>query len=211
MDNFTAGQIVKIVASDQADLIGKKGLVLSKISARGEPLIYVSDSFSPYSYRGYRPEQLELAEKTDISKKGYSLEEDLAPYLCGIYGLPNFEEITDTRAGISAIAAGGGMVGIPDICNTKIMGEQYTSWSRIWLCRGQSGQFTGEGYAMIYRTAKYGRDEDGKGTAEGQGIIGRFAICKHTKVAGAGANPTRGWHPGACSKCGLDMTVDSGD
>lgn len=38
-----------------------------------------------------------------------------------------------------------------------------------------------------------------------------FQLCEHERKMGHGANPTRGWHPGRCTKCGLDMTVDSGD
>jgi hypothetical protein len=45
----------------------------------------------------------------------------------------------------------------------------------------------------------------------GEGVLGTFAICKHEKVEGAGADHQRGWHPGHCGKCGMDMSVDSGD
>lgn len=38
-----------------------------------------------------------------------------------------------------------------------------------------------------------------------------FKICDHASVTGANANPSRGWHPARCSKCGLDLTVDSSD
>ena len=42
-------------------------------------------------------------------------------------------------------------------------------------------------------------------------ICGTFAICSHTFASGPGANPQRGWHPGSCTTCGIDLTVDSGD
>jgi hypothetical protein len=30
-------------------------------------------------------------------------------------------------------------------------------------------------------------------------------------VEGPNANHSRGWHPGWCGKCGVDMSIDSGD
>lgn len=85
-------------------------------------------------------------------------------------------------------------------------GTSYKSWAHFFLIDGQGGQLTGEGYAVIY---------SGQWDAEAKRYVGgkayRFAICVHEKVAGAGANHSRGWHPGHCAKCGLDMTVDSGD
>jgi hypothetical protein len=44
------------------------------------------------------------------------------------------------------------------------------------------------------------------------GKIFEFAICQHNKTGGATrAQEMRGWHPGRCSLCGLDLSVDSGD
>lgn len=39
------------------------------------------------------------------------------------------------------------------------------------------------------------------------------AACeKHERVStGTQDEARRGWHPGHCAKCGLDMSVDSGD
>ena len=38
-----------------------------------------------------------------------------------------------------------------------------------------------------------------------------FNAKKHEVIEGAGANHSRGWYPGHCGKCGLDMSFDSGD
>lgn len=41
----------------------------------------------------------------------------------------------------------------------------------------------------------------------------KFALCKHEKALGPHDHPNhiRGWHPGVCRLCGLNMSVDSGD
>lgn len=41
----------------------------------------------------------------------------------------------------------------------------------------------------------------------------KFEICQHEKVLRPTdrPNPQRGWHPGVCAKCGMNMNVDSGD
>ena len=64
-----------------------------------------------------------------------------------------------------------------------------------------SGGLDGSGYVIAY-----GNDKGGAAP-----ITGRFAICKHEKISSPSAIPSRGWHPGHCGKCGLDMTIDSGD
>lgn len=38
-----------------------------------------------------------------------------------------------------------------------------------------------------------------------------FALCRHEFEADAGNNPRRGHNFGHCSKCGLDLSVDSSD
>lgn len=39
-----------------------------------------------------------------------------------------------------------------------------------------------------------------------------FAVCNHQKTEeGHRPNHMRGWHPGHCALCGIDMSVDSGD
>lgn len=77
------------------------------------------------------------------------------------------------------------------------------------------------GYAKIEGrkcwTAFFCNIHDGTGMAVSYVMSGawtvRFAICQHEKVARPTdrPNPQRGWHPGVCSKCGMNMDVDSGD
>ena len=125
-------------------------------------------------------------------------EAQLDAIMSGKQVLPNWEEMALSK-GVAAIAAAGGSLGKPDVMNAKVPGSDsgWGHWARYFLNRTQGGVFDGSGYVMIWDKSA--------------GRIGRFAICKHTKVAGAGANPRYGWHPGWCSKCGLDMTVDSSD
>jgi hypothetical protein len=87
-------------------------------------------------------------------------------------------------------------------CGTAILPSGDKAWhARFFFDYGQGGSCHGSG---IVAWTKW---KDGAYRA----VAMRFAICQHTKVDGPGANHSRGWHPGACSKCGLDMTVDSGD
>ena len=111
---------------------------------------------------------------------------------------PNFETLTLSK-GVANIAAGGGLAVVPGINNLKLpFGKSsWGHWARYFLGKTQGGAFDGSGYVMWYD--------------RGDGHIGRFALCQHKKKEGAGANPRRGWHPGYCSLCGLNMTVDSGD
>lgn len=118
--------------------------------------------------------------------------------MAGKVTAPNLE-VLDLSKGVAAIAAGGGLKTIPDIRNLKFAGSKssWGHWARYFLVATQGGQLDGSGYVMWWDNSN--------------GFVGRFAICNHKKVVGAGANPTRGWHPGKCSECGLDMTVDSSD
>lgn len=77
-------------------------------------------------------------------------------------------------------------------------------WGYALLPDGSRRQWTqfflfgdGTGYAVTYAS-----------TAP---IVRKFQICEHEFVMGPGANPERGWRPGSCKHCGMDMSVDSGD
>ncbi len=130
--------------------------------------------------------------------KGYTLESDFEPIIKGKVQIPNFEEL-DLERGVSNIASGGSLHTVPGIMNAKVpgMNSNWGTWARYFLNVTQGGQFDGTGYVMFYD--------------QGKGRIGKFAICAHKFVAGAGGNPRRGWNPGHCETCGLDMSVDSGD
>ncbi len=70
--------------------------------------------------------------------------------------------------------------------------------ARYFLEDTQAGTFTGSGYIAFSE-------------GNGYGEFASFAICLHKKVLDPQANLLRGWSPAHCKKCGLDMTVDSGD
>lgn len=118
--------------------------------------------------------------------------------MAGKIELPNFKELP-LESGVATIAAGAGLLAKPDVMNAKIPGSNSTwgHWARYFLDREQGGRLNGEGYVIWWDNSK--------------GHVGEFAICEHSMVEGMGANHVRGWHPGHCSRCGLDMSVDSGD
>lgn len=126
--------------------------------------------------------------------KNYTLESDLMPIIEGKVALPNPTPVE-------------GDVGATILHYTQMhCGHALLPAGKKWHVRyfldyGQGGQLYGSGIAA------WSEWKDGAYRATGM----KFAICQHTKVDGPGANHSRGWHPGRCSKCGLDMTVDSGD
>lgn len=87
-------------------------------------------------------------------------------------------------------------------CGAALLDAFSKKWNaRFFLDYGQGGQSYGSGIAA------WTEWKDGAYRAVGM----KFAICDHKQVEGANANHSRGWHPARCSKCGLDMSVDSGD
>lgn len=140
-----------------------------------------------------------------MSEKTYTIETDYAPILKGDIDIPNAEDV-DPLLFLTNLASGGHSW-VPQWGWGKINGRK--NWTQFFLTpAGMGGRFDGGGYAVVYRTGRY--DQEAKKMIH-QPIVVRFAICKHEKIAGIGANPLRGWHPGSCKHCGLDMTVDSGD
>lgn len=133
----------------------------------------------------------------------YELERDLNPIVEGKLPLPNFErkELADVMNNVAAcghsmLAKWGWAKGVEDNRN---------QWAMFFLMPSSMGDanrgmFDGSGYVVVYNS----RYKQGP-------IAGAFAICKHEKQDAPGANHERGWHPGKCKKCGLDMTVDSSD
>lgn len=123
----------------------------------------------------------------------YSVE-DMAQIIEGKVPLPNPERI-DGDVGANILHYRTMHCG----CALTDSGKQWNA--RFFLDYGQGGQLYGSGIVM-WSTWK-----DGAYRTAGM----KFAICKHEKKDADGANHSRGWHPGACTKCGLDMTIDSGD
>lgn len=122
-------------------------------------------------------------------KGGYTLD-DFAAILKGDAPLPNAEASRSLEDGVNNIASFGHML-MPK-WGYSLGSDGHKSWTQFFL-----NVYDGSGYALIYGMRG--------------GRIVRFTICKHQKKTHAGANPSRGWHPGHCIKCGLDLTVDSGD
>lgn len=139
------------------------------------------------------------SKENNAMSKRYTLEDDLMPIIDGKVTLPNFvAQPLDEVA--NAIAAGGHSM-LPKWGWASHDGQR-KQWAQFFLTAAgmgsaQHGSFDGRGYVFIYRSR--------------EPIVGTFAICRHEKIDAPGANHQRGWHPGSCRKCGMDMTVDSGD
>jgi hypothetical protein len=128
-------------------------------------------------------------------RNGYSLETDLQPIIEGGVALPNAKPIDRD--------IGAAMLHYREMyCGTVLNADGKKTWNaRFFLDYGQGGQLYGSGLVA------WTEWKDGAYRAVGL----TFAICDHKLVTGPGANPSRGWHPAHCEKCGLDMSVDSGD
>ncbi len=110
---------------------------------------------------------------------------------------PNFEEI-DLPKGIGIIASGANLMGTGAGNFKHPNGKSsWGHWAKFFLSKTQGGTLDGHGWVIWYD--------------HGVGRVGEFSICLHKKKTVAGADPRRGWHPGHCNLCGLNMTVDSGD
>lgn len=135
---------------------------------------------------------------TALTRKTYTLEEDLTPVIKGVVALPNIEDV-DPIEFLNRLACFGhswtAKSGYSNIDGKK-------QWTYFFLFHTQAGTLTGEGYAVRYGTSYPKTDPR----------VMSFAICRH-EIQGTGTSEQarRGWHPGHCKLCGLDMTVDSGD
>lgn len=130
---------------------------------------------------------------------------DYEPFMRGEVEVPNFVEVSAGEV-LNVIAGMAGLEFHSSVRCARLPSNTSTHapWARYFLTRTQGGRLDGGGYVVVYDS----RYADGKSLG---GRAGRFAICKHEKEVGPGAVPSRGWHPGHCRLCGLDMTVDSGD
>lgn len=168
---------------------------LVRIGARGNADL-VPSRLDGYGYAA-KASDLELEMHPPLSWMDFPAL--LEYYLHGAAILPNLQ-LADQRQGLNAIAAGAGMSAWPRIAHVKLPGDTYTRWARVFLSHTQSGNVDGSGYLLAYARGPQDMPQ-----------VWRFALCAHTKAIGAGARPELGWHPGSCTRCGLNMTVDSGD
>lgn len=116
--------------------------------------------------------------------------------------LPNYEAV-DPLLFLNDLASGGHMM-LPVWGYALLPGEgRRSQWAQFFLTAGHNMSLAldGGGYVVSY----------GPPYPTPSPNVGRFAICKHEKEEGAGADHRRGWHPGKCKLCGMDMTIDSGD
>lgn len=127
-------------------------------------------------------------------RSGYAMA-DLQPIIEGKIVLPNIKPVEGD--------VGGAILHYTQMhCGNAVLPTGIKKWhARFFLDYGQGGGLQGTGIAAWtdWRDGAY------RATAV------KFAICEHEPVEGAGANPSRGWHPAHCAKCGLDLSVDSGD
>lgn len=200
-----AGRTVIIKAT------GERALLLGGTGSPGYAA--ASTEFSRHMLRHYPVTDLALAESRGFVRRGYDLKEDLTPIMTGLVQLPNFTPYEGDPLGFLNSLTLGGQWCPNDAGYAKVFHEGQTrqGWAKYFLHTTQGGQFDGTGYVIIYQSPRWERDEEGKTHAVGGALIGSFAICKHQKQEGAGADHQRGWHPGYCKVCGMNMTVDSGD
>jgi hypothetical protein len=130
-------------------------------------------------------------------------EADFAPFIKkqGISSdmplpLPNAEEV-DALFFLNSLAAHGHMM-TPMWGYTLLPNESRQQWTMVFLLNDANMGFElgGGGYAVTYGSPA---------------TVRRFRICRHEIELAPGANPSRGWNPGKCKHCGMDMTIDSGD
>jgi hypothetical protein len=145
-----------------------------------------------------------------MERKHYT-EEDYRPFIgpsgssINPLALPNAEDVNPLDF-LNTLAAGGHMMQ-PVWGYAMLPSEHRKQWTQFFLTSdGMHGALDGGGYAVTYGGGRY---IDGKYYPTP--IVRKFAICKHEKVLGPGANLSRGWSPGHCRHCGMDMSIDSGD
>lgn len=131
---------------------------------------------------------------------------DLQPIIDGKIPVPNLEEFATPEEGLRRLVFGGWLDAGTGraLINGAHPAPQYATSARFYLGREGMGWLSGGGI-VIYEHTVF------EPAYKVTGRIARFAICKHQFVEGPGANHQRGWHPGACGLCGLDMSIDSGD
>jgi hypothetical protein len=147
-----------------------------------------------------------------MDRKRYTIEDDLLPIIEGKTPLPNTED-ADPLLFLNNLASGGHSMTPKWGWSLRHEGRDAgrKQWTQFFLrpaAMGGQGSFDGTGYAVIYGGSRY--DQEAKKSIYTPVVL-RFALCKHEKVVPADARPERGWHPGHCKHCGLDMSVDSGD
>lgn len=141
-----------------------------------------------------------------VERKSYQPAEDMVPYLHPLtpwnkqVQLPNLEEITDPVLALKMIAWHKQYHHYYNAA-VKIPGETHSTYVNLYLMVANSmfGGWDGTGLVVTCHNSDVGR-------------VFKFALCLHEKTEeGHSPNHGRGWHPGHCKHCNMDMSVDSGD
>lgn len=114
--------------------------------------------------------------------------------------LPNLKVADDEDLFLDSVACGGSLTCWGSVAHVMLPGSVHSRWSRVFLAMTQGGKHDGSGYLIAYN-----------GFRRAGPRLFTFALCDHAVVTGASARPERGWHPARCSRCGLDLSVDSSD
>lgn len=149
------------------------------------------------------PDPAHIQQPTFDKRRSYTVEGYQAMF-DGLQYLPNFEPLDlEDAAHLAASSYARLQRGYAKLPADPPHRRSFASALFI-LNAQQSGGWDGTGAVIVAA---------GWSTADQKYIAigGKFAICQHKKVEGPGANHERGWHPGWCEKCGLNMNVDSGD
>lgn len=80
-----------------------------------------------------------------------------------------------------------------------LSGSRWGNRATVFLDRSQAGALTGRGWVLIDRG--YRLDP----------VAGHFQLCVHEIVETEGHDPQHGQQKLRCTKCGTNLSVDSGD
>lgn len=159
-----------------------------------------------------------MTEAGHTARKSYT-KADYEPFIGksgssnrGLKPLPNAKDV-DPLAFLNDLAARGHMME-PVWGYALLPDGSRPQWTQFFLLgdANMGMELGGGGYAVTYGPSRWEpANEVDSGRYVNQPIVRRFQICQHEIELHAGADPSRGWRPGHCKHCGMDMTIDSGD
>jgi hypothetical protein len=140
----------------------------------------------------------------------YDLNEHMLPRISGKVRWEHWE-LLDLTTAVNSITLGGSQMTYAGWFNDRESNPHgLGQWARYFLTTNQGNGLTGEALVFVYGS---GGRYYGKPEWQGQEPRAyKVAICQHQHAGGGTREQERrGYHPGHCALCGLDMTVDSGD
>lgn len=179
-------------------------LVKERVLARKEfPAGYIcSPVDNRYSSQKYLDDELEAMPER---KRGapFDFKTEIMPRAQGAIPWENVEP-ADLTWLCSNIAACAGWAAYSGIAWVQKPGADRSAWARIFLSQTQGGGYTGEAHALVW--------ESGTGRGPSMPSAWKLSICKHEVIdTSTPEGRRRGDHRAHCSKCGLDLSVDSSD